>query len=65
MAFPVFLDTCTIFGAGVNDLLLTLAERGTYRPLWSGSVLDELRRSLLDAGIGAELVGKSAVRSKA
>lgn len=31
MAFPVFFDTCAIYGAGVNDLLLTLAERGLYR----------------------------------
>lgn len=39
MAFPVFLDTCTIFGAALNDLLLTLAERNTYRPPWSADVL--------------------------
>ena len=51
MAFPVFLDTCTIFGAGLSNLLLTLAEQGTYRPLWSQGVLDELRRNLEKVGI--------------
>ncbi|MCL1840442.1 MAG: hypothetical protein FWF75_01645 [Propionibacteriaceae bacterium] len=28
MAFPVFLDTNAIYGAGLSDLLLILAERG-------------------------------------
>jgi predicted nucleic acid-binding protein len=51
MAFPVFLDTCTIYGAALADLLLTLAERSTYRPLWSNDVLEELRRNLVAAGI--------------
>ena len=40
--FPVFLDTNAIFGAALSDLFLTLAERGTYRPLWSAGVLHEL-----------------------
>ncbi|MCL2467709.1 MAG: PIN domain-containing protein [Micrococcales bacterium] len=56
MAFPVFLDTCTIFGAALNDLLLTLAERNTYRPLWSADVLTELRRNLVKYGIDEEAV---------
>ena len=30
MAFPVFFDTCTLFGQVVNDLLLNLAERGCF-----------------------------------
>ena len=51
MAFPVLLDTCTIFGAALNDLLLTLAERNTYRPLWSADILAELRRNLVRHGI--------------
>jgi len=51
VAFPVFFDTCAIYGAGLADLFLSLAERGIYQPMWSGDVLDELRRSLHKAGI--------------
>ncbi len=58
MAFPVLLDTCAIFGAALNDLLLTLAERGTYRPLWSADVLAELRRNLTRHGIDPEPVDR-------
>lgn len=53
MSFPAFLDTCTIFGAAVNDLFLELAEEGSYRPLWSSDVLGELERHLADR-IGAD-----------
>lgn len=48
MSFPAILDTCAIFGAAVNDLLLELAEEGSYRPLWSAHVLEELELNLAD-----------------
>lgn len=47
-AFPAFLDTCALFGAYLCDTLLRLAESGTYRPLWSAGVLDELERNLVE-----------------
>ena len=56
MAFPVFFDTCAIHGAGLSDLLLTMAEKGLFRPLWSDGVLGELRGALLRAGIAADAV---------
>ena len=56
MAFPALLDTCTIYGAGLSDLLLTLAERGTYRPLWSAAVCAELKRVLVEDGCHCRLV---------
>ena len=54
--FPVFLDTNAVYGAAMCDLLLNLAEQGTYRPLWSKGVLDELRTSLGRAGIAPDAV---------
>ena len=51
MSFPAFLDTCTVFGAAITDFVLDLAERGTFRPLWSEHVLTELQRSLVRRGI--------------
>lgn len=65
MAFPAFFDTSALFGAALSDLLLTLAENGLYRPLWSADVLDELQRSLVRRGISAEAVAHriAAMRS--
>ena len=54
--FPAFLDTCTIYVAYLCDTLLRLAEVGTYRPLWSAEVLDELERNLLERGLAEEAV---------
>lgn len=53
MAFPVFFDTCTVFGAVLNDLLLRIAEAGAFRPLWSAEVLEELERNIAPK-IGAD-----------
>jgi hypothetical protein len=56
VAFPVFFDTNVVFGGALNDVVLTLAERGLYRPLWSVDVLAELRRNLIGAGIDSAAV---------
>ena len=54
--FPAFLDTCTLYGAYLCDSLLRLAEAGTYRPLWSADVLDELERALVVRGLEQKAV---------
>ncbi len=54
--FPAFLDTCTLYGAYLCDSLLRLAEAGTYRPLWSADVLDELERALVARGLAEAAV---------
>lgn len=46
MTFPVFLDTCALYPATLNDLLLRIAEAGVYTPHWSHDVLTELERNL-------------------
>ena len=46
MAFPVFLDTCAMYGGALNDVFLELAENGAFRPLWSAHVLEELETNL-------------------
>jgi predicted nucleic acid-binding protein len=56
--FPAFLDTCAIYGGYLCDTLLRLADGGTYRPLWSADVLEELRRNLVEGrGLPEDAVG--------
>jgi hypothetical protein len=39
--FPVFLDTCVLLRPYLCDTLLSIAEAGVYRPLWSPTVMIE------------------------
>ena len=50
MPFPVFLDTCTLFGQVLTDLLLSLAEQGCFAPYWSAEVLDAVERNVVARG---------------
>jgi predicted nucleic acid-binding protein len=54
MAFPAFLDACVLVPITLTDLLLRLAEAGTYRPLWSADVLAEVERTLPRIGVGPD-----------
>jgi hypothetical protein len=49
--FPAFLDTNAIYGGYLCDTLLRFGRSGTYRPLWSAGVLEELERNLLKRGL--------------
>jgi predicted nucleic acid-binding protein len=48
VSFPVFFDTCTLYGALITDVILRLAEKGAFRPLWSPHVFDELETNLAE-----------------
>jgi hypothetical protein len=52
----VLLDTCVLLKSYLCDTLLSIAEAGTFRPLWSDHVLAELRRNLIKAGAKQEAV---------
>ncbi|MGH9477519.1 MAG: PIN domain-containing protein [Terriglobales bacterium] len=49
--FPVFLDTCVLLKPYLCDALLSVAEAGVYRPLWSPLVMGELERNLARRGL--------------
>jgi PIN domain len=54
--FPVFLDTCVLLRPYLCDTLLSIAEAGVYRPLWSPTVMTELERNLARRGLDEVLV---------
>lgn len=54
--FPVFFDTCVLLKSYVCDTVLSIAEDGLFRPLWSTHVLDELERNLIKRGATAAQV---------
>lgn len=58
MRFPALLDTNVLYGALLNDLVLTLADHGLFRPLWSEEILTELKRNLRRSGESRELSEK-------
>jgi predicted nucleic acid-binding protein len=49
--FPAFLDTCVLLKPYLCDTLLSIAEAGVYRPLWSPMVITELERNLARRGL--------------
>jgi predicted nucleic acid-binding protein len=57
MAFGVVLDTCVLYPFSLCDLLLRLADRELFDPYWTGRILDELRRNLLEHGLTPEQAG--------
>lgn len=56
--FPVFFDTCSLYGSLIADLVLRFAEQRLYAPYWSPDVLKELETAL------AERIGKERVRRR-
>jgi predicted nucleic acid-binding protein len=49
--FAAFLDTCVLLKPYLCDTLLSIAETGVYRPLWSAMVMSELERNLARRGL--------------
>ncbi len=56
MVFPAFLDTCVLLKPYLCDTLLSTAEAGIYRPLWSPAVMVELERNLARRGLAEKQV---------
>ena len=58
MAFPAFLDACSLFSPTLTDTLLRIAEEGAFSPHWSQAVLDELRGAIVKSGVSDERVDR-------
>ena len=45
--WTALLDANVLYSAGVRDVLLRLADRGLFRPLWTAQIHDEWIRNLI------------------
>lgn len=48
MPFVALLDVDVLYPARLRDVLLSVAEAGLYRVIWSQRILDEMVRNILD-----------------
>lgn len=53
MPYAALIDACVLYNFSTRDILLRLAERGLFRPVWSIEILDETARNLEANGIPA------------
>lgn len=51
MALGAVLDTCVLYPFSLCDILLRLADRELYDLYWSGRILEELGRNLVEHGL--------------
>ena len=56
--FPALFDTNVLFGFHLNDVILGMAERGLFRPLWSEQILEELSDNLIEHGLSEAGAGR-------
>ncbi len=48
--FPVFFDTCALFGQTLCDVVLSIGATGAFVPYWSEEVLDAIERNVVETG---------------
>ena len=60
MPFSAVLDANTLYPFSLRDTLLRLAELELYTPLWSGRILEEMRRNLVERPITEEQADRLA-----
>lgn len=55
-AFPVLFDANVIYGFHLTDVVLGLAEKGLFRPLWSEQILEEIYKNLVEDGFAEDKI---------
>lgn len=55
------LDACVLYPTVLREILIAVARKGLYTPLWSERILEEWARATLKLGPGAEVVARGEV----
>ena len=63
--FTCVLDTCVIYPIDVRDVLLWFAHFELYRPKWSQTIFDELRKVMIEKGMPDQQATKQIERINA
>lgn len=53
--YTVVLDACVLVPIALADTLLRVAEKGLYRPLWSGWILTEAQAAIQEIHPGIDV----------
>lgn len=53
--YAAILDACVLVPIALADTLLRTAEKGLYRPLWSGRILDEAQQAVEEIHPGIDV----------
>lgn len=48
--FNVVIDTCVLYDSHMRDILLSLAEKELYQPIWSELICEELKKNIIKKG---------------
>jgi hypothetical protein len=64
--YSALLDACVLHPWALCQLQLLIAEHGLFRPVWSGQILEETKRSILRVRpeIGEERISKRIAAMK-
>jgi hypothetical protein len=58
--YTAVLDACVLVPVSLADTLLRVAEKGLYRPLWSGRILGEAQGAIEEIRPGIEVAKRFA-----
>jgi NAD(P)-dependent dehydrogenase (short-subunit alcohol dehydrogenase family) len=53
--YAAVLDACVLVPVALADMLLRIAEKGLYRPLWSERILAEAREAIEEVHPGIDV----------